>query len=265
MIFSGLSFPRGLAVTKENHLVVVEWGKQCVSIIDTSSGRKIESFGMLGANQFVTPSGVVVTQNGHIVVADFSNHHLQVWTAEYTLSSVIGSKGSQPLQFDYPWDIATHPNGQLFITDSENHRVQVLNHNLTYSHSFGSKGSSPGKFNEPRGIAIDTLGKVYVADYGNSRVQKFTLEGALIKVINTKGFLGQLDRPQGLCIDDKDILYVTEWYSPCYRVCMFASTGEFIGYAGDSTSPSSKYPRFIVTDMKSRLFISQRDQVVVYN
>ena len=241
---------------------MVEWGKQCVSIIDTSSGRII---GTLGANQFVTPSGVVVTQDGHFVVADFSNHHLQVWTAEYTLSSVIGSKGSQPLQFDYPWDIATHPNGQLFITDSENHRIQVLNHNFTYSHSFGSKGSYPGQFNEPRGIAINTVGQVFVADYGNSRVQKFTLEGVVLNVIYAKGRFGQLDRPQGLCIDDKDTLYVTEWYSPCNTVCAFTSTGEFIGYVGDSSSPSSKYPRFIVTDIKSRLFISQRDRMVAYN
>ena len=47
--------------------------------------------------------------------------------------SAVGSKGSQQLQFDNPWDVAIDQDEKVFITDSLNHRVQVLNPDLTYT------------------------------------------------------------------------------------------------------------------------------------
>ena len=51
-----------------------------------------------------------------------------------------------------------------------------------------------------------------VADWGNNRVQKFTPEGKLLAVIDSKGEGGdRLNGPCGLCFDANDILYVTEY------------------------------------------------------
>ena len=105
-----------------------------------------------------------MTQDGRIVVTDYSNHRLQVLTAEGAFIATVGGKGSQPLQFKYPIGIAVHHNGQVFVSDTGNNCVQVLNADLTFSHSFGSKGTQPGEFNGPRDIAIDADGMVYVAD-----------------------------------------------------------------------------------------------------
>ena len=46
--FTGLSSPRGLAITREGHLVVAEYGKHCITIIDPTDGKKINSFGENG-------------------------------------------------------------------------------------------------------------------------------------------------------------------------------------------------------------------------
>ena len=144
-----LSAPRGLAITREGHLIVVESGKNCIAIIDPTNGRKIRSFGQHDSDiyrhhsnyvNFKNPLyiGVTVTQDGHIVVADSRNHCLQVLTAEGAFIATVGTWGSQPLQFKSPWDVAVDHNGKVFVTDRGNNRVQVLNADLTYSHCIGS-------------------------------------------------------------------------------------------------------------------------------
>ena len=262
--FTDLSGPKGLAITREGHLIVVEGGKDCITIIDPTNEGMIRSFGQLGSGrvQFQGLNGVAVTQDGRIVVTEYYNHHLQVLTAEVASIATVGSQGSQPLQFKYPYDIAVDHNGKVFVTDVGNNRVQVLNADLTYSHCFGSKGAQPGNFNNPRGLAIDA-DMVYVADRVNNRVQKFTPEGKLLAVIDSKGEGGgQLDEPFGLCVDDNGILYVTE--SRSNTVSMFTSKGRFLGYIGDSDGSSFKYPRFIVSDQTGRLYISDDNGVVTY-
>ena len=104
---------------------------------------------------------------------------------------------------------------------------------------------------------------VYVADRGNNRVQKFTPEGKLLAVIDSKGEGGgRLNGPVSLCFDDNGILYVTEYYSN--TVSMFTSKGRFLGYIGDSDGSSFDYPQFIVSDQTGRLYISAKNGVVTY-
>ena len=261
--FTDLSDPRGLVITREGHLVVTEYGKHCITIIDPINGRTIRSFGKYGKGQvqFNRPQGVAVTQDGCIAVADWNNHRLQVLTAEGAFIATVGTKGSQLLQFNSPTGVAVHHNGQIFISDCCNNRVQVLNVDLTYSHSFGSKGAQSGEFKNPKGIAIDADGMVYVADYSNNRVQKFTPEGKLLAIIDSKRERergGRLNGPVGLCVDANGILYVTEWSSN--TVSTFNSNGKFLGYIGDSF----KYPQHIVSDQTGRLYISDNKRVVTY-
>ena len=262
--FTDLSGRSRLAITREGHLIVAEWDKHCITIIDPTNGRKIRSFGQYGegCGQFNRPEGVAVAQDGHIVVTDYHNHRLQVLTAEGAYLATVGSEGSQTLQFQCPFDVAVHHNGKVFVTDNGNHRVQVHNADLTYSHCFGSRGAQPGEFDGPSGITIDADGMVYVADYDNNRVQKFTPEGKLLAVINNKGEGNRLNLPRGLCVDTNNILYVTEQSSN--TVSMFTSNGKFLGYIGDSDGSSFKEPWYIISDQTGRLYISDRNGVVTY-
>ena len=263
--FTDLEWPRGLAITREGCLIVAEYDKECITIIDPSNGRiikRIGQYGILGRVHFSSPVGVAVTQDGRIIVTDCINHRLQVLTAECAFMATVGSEGSQPLQFNYPRGVAVHHNGQVFVSDRDNDRVQVLNADLTYSHCFGSEGTQPGEFNGPRDIAIDADGMVYVADNCNNRVQKFTPEGKLLAVIDSKGEgKGRLN-PHGLCFDANGILYVTEWGSN--TVSMFSNNGKFLGYIGDSDGSSFNVPQFIVSDKTGQLYISDNNGVVTY-
>ena len=261
--FKNLYDPCGIVCTK-GHLIVVEEGRHSITVINIADRRVIRKIGQRGRgeSQLFSPEGVSLTQEGHIIVADSSNHRLQLFTMEGIFVSSVGSKGTRPLQFKQPWTIAVHPQtGKIFITERESNRVQVLNSDLSYSHCFGKRGTQPGYFKQPYGIAIDSDGMVYVADHGNNRVQKFTPEGNLIVVIDSKNE-DMLRSPYGVHIDSRDILYVTELRSN--TVGVFDSSGKFQGYVGDSDGSSFRYPRHITSDNNGTLYISDDYGVTPY-
>ena len=262
--FRGLYDPCGIVCTEEGHLIVVEEGRHCITVINIANREVIRRIGQQGRgeSQFSSPEGVSLTQDGHIVVADSSNHRLQVFTTEGAFISSIGSKGTRPLQFKTPWGIAVHQTGKLFVTERDGNRVQVLCSDLSYSHCFGRKGAQLGKFNQPSGIATDSDGMVYVADHGNKRVQKFTPDGNIIVVIDSKNEEMGLKGPYGVCVGSGGTLYVTEMRGN--TVCVFNSSGEFQGYIGEDDGSSFRYPRYITTDRHGTVYISDDYGITPY-
>ena len=252
-----LSSPRGMVISQEGHLIVAEALKHCITIINTTSGEVINRFGQEGSGEveFSSPEGVSLMQNSQVIVADSLNHRLQVLTVEGTFVAAVGSKGSRPLQFDIPCDVAVC-YGKIFVTDHYNNRVQVLNPDLSYSHCFGSLGGKPGELNGPRGIAIDQDGMVYVSDCYNHRIQKFTPEGNILVVFDKEM---KLVSPFGLCIDSSSILYVADWANS--TLFGHSTSGQFLGYIGNSDGSSVDYPHFIISD-KGRLYISDSKGVI---
>ena len=241
---------------------MADWSKRGMTIINMTiiSGEANRSFGGFGSGQteFDHAEGVALTQDGQVVVADSSNHRLQVLTVEGAFVAAVGSRGSQPLQFQYPHDIAVDRNGRLFVTELWNHRVQVLNSDLSFSHCFGSEGDKPGQLYSPRGIAIDQDGMVYVSDFGNHRIQKFAPSGFFLASFDHKKLRHSFS-PYGLCFDSKNLLYATDMQNSV--VCVFNTSGKFLGYIDNSDGSSFNHPRFIVSD-KDRLYISDDNGVV---
>ena len=164
-IISGLNSPCGVAITKNEEIVVAEYSAHCITILN-KEGKKVKSFGTKGTKgtkegQFTNPCGVAISHDGHILVTD--NHRLQKLTFQGDCVKSVGSSktGNGPLQFNIPVGITVHPTTeQIFIADSFNHRIQVLNKDLTYSHSFGKKGSSPEQFNNPSDVTFDNEGYI---------------------------------------------------------------------------------------------------------
>ena len=234
---------------------MTDWIKHCITIIDTASGEVIKTFGQFGSKrvEFGHTEGVALTKDGHIVVADSSNHRLQVLTVEGAFVAAVGSRGSQPLQFHYPRDIAVDRNGRLFITDRWNHCVQVLNPDLSFSHCITGNA-----LYVPHGIAIDRDQMVYISDYGNHQIQKFTPEGFSMNFFDHE--MQDPFCPYDLCFDKKNLLYTTDMQNN--TVCVFNTSGKFLGYIGNSDGSSFDCPRFIVS-YQDKLYISVRTGVVM--
>ena len=66
----------------------------------------------------------------------------------------------------------------------------------------------------------------------------------------------------GVYVDCNNILFVTEYDSN--TVCMFSTSGQFLGYIGSSDGSSFKYPYFITSDQYGKLYISDFNGVSTY-
>ena len=257
-IISGLNFPFGVVITKNEDIVVAEFGAHCITILN-KEGKKVKSFGTKGTKegQYTLPRGVAISHDGHILVTD--NHRLQKLTFEgYCVKSVGSSEtGNGPLQFNYPMCITVHPTtGQIFIADRDNHRIQVLNKDLTYSHSFGKKGSSPEQFNHPYDVTFDNEGYLYVADNENHCIKKFTSTGQYISTFSSHGSNpGQIKDPSSIIIDN-NLLYVIEQVNN--RISIFDTNGCFIHCFGKSGSGEGEFdsPYGITVDLLGNLYVS---------
>ena len=257
-IISGLNRPCGVVVTKNEEIVVAEYGADCITILN-KEGKKLKSFGTYGTEpgQFTEPCGVAISHDGHILVTD--NHRLQKLTFEGDCVKSVGisKEGNGPLQFNVPRGITVHPTtGQIFIADAYNHRTQVLNKDFTYSHSFGKKDSSPEQFSCPYDVTLDNEGYLYVVDSSNHCIKKFTSTGQYISTFSSYGSnLSEINRPVSIVIDN-NILYVSEIGKNC--ISIFDTNGCFIHCFGKRGSGEGEFnsPFGITVDSLGNLYVS---------
>ncbi|KAL8575584.1 hypothetical protein ACOMHN_059648 [Nucella lapillus] len=93
----------------------------------------------------------------------------------------IGTKGSEPGDFNYPRGVCSAESGDIIVADSGNHRVQIFNSFGIFKLAFGKLGSQRGEFNEPTDVTELPNGDLAVADRRNKRVQIFTDQGKFLK------------------------------------------------------------------------------------
>ena len=80
-----------------------------------------------GSGEFAFPQGVAVGGNGHVYVADTSNHRVQKFTSNGTFLATIGGRqGTVDGQFQFPRDVAVDAGGNVYVADGNNHRIQVF-------------------------------------------------------------------------------------------------------------------------------------------
>ena len=89
-IISGFDRPLGVVVSKNEDIVVAEWGADCITILN-KDGKKVKSFGTKGTKegQFTYPRGVAISHDGYILVTD--DHRLQKLTFEGDCVKSVGS------------------------------------------------------------------------------------------------------------------------------------------------------------------------------
>ena len=222
--FPDLERPWGVAITSKRQLVVVENGRNCVSIL-TLEGKKIRSFGTAGSanGRFNYPGGVAIDNEDNIYIADANNHRIQKFGEDGHFIAAVGGRGSNQLQFNSPYGITFNKkDGKLYVCDSNNMRLQVLTTGLQYSGSIGSQGSGNGQFSQLLDVAFDSKGQMYVADNGNNRIHVFSAEG---QYCHTFG-MNILQGPYGVTIDMTGRVYVVEHVAK--RISIFTSGGECI-------------------------------------
>ena len=125
--FGQLSEPYDVAVTDNNHLLVVNHGQHCISIF-ALGGDYVGVIGTQGAGrgQLCKPSSVFVDAYGFILVTEDDNHRVSIFDKDGDFVHCFGSKGSAIGEFSCPVGVALNPNGSIYVTDWYNQRIQIF-------------------------------------------------------------------------------------------------------------------------------------------
>ncbi|XP_054286077.1 RING finger protein nhl-1-like isoform X3 [Macrosteles quadrilineatus] len=193
---------------------------------------------------FTWPRGIAVAPDNSIVVADSSNHRVQVFDSNGIFSKEFGSYGNAEGEFDCLAGVAVNRIGQFIIADRYNHRIQVMDPSGRFLRSFGSQGTADGRFNYPWGITTDALGFIYVCDKENHRVQVFQSDGTFVGKFGSHGSKqGQLEHPHYIAVSNTNKVIVSD--SNNHRIQVFDVNGRVLNSFGTEGSENGqfKFPR----------------------
>ena len=114
------------------------------------------------------PSGIAVTADNVLVVADTGNKRVQRFT-------LTGAQAAPPFPLDEdqaPLRVAVGPDNSIFVltTTGRVHKYSATGDLLA---AWGVAGTSPSEFRFPLDLAVGPDGRVYVADTDNRRIQVF--------------------------------------------------------------------------------------------
>ena len=121
-----------------------------------------------GPDHFVSPSDVVVADNGDIFVADGhaddGNNRVVKFSSDGRFIKAWGQTGYGPGEFRTLHAIAIDSQGRVFVADRSNNRIQIFDQE-------GKHLATWTQFGRPSGIFFDDNGAIYVADSESDDVQ----------------------------------------------------------------------------------------------
>ncbi|XP_023160372.2 RING finger protein nhl-1 isoform X4 [Drosophila hydei] len=217
---------------------------------------------------FTWPRGLAVGPDNSIVVADSSNHRVQVFDSNGIFVKEFGEYGNGEGEFDCLAGVAVNRIGQYIIADRYNHRIQVLDPQGRFLRAFGSQGVADGKFNYPWGVTTDALGFIYVCDKENHRVQVFQSDGSFVGKFGSCGRgEGQLEHPHYIAVSNTNRVIVSD--SNNHRIQIFDVNGKVLSTVGGEGSDDGqfKFPRGVAVDDQGYIFVadSGNNRIQIFN
>lgn len=206
--FGELHEPTGIAVTKENKIIVVDSKNNRVQLFSIS-GKPLVTVGTEKDDdiQFNLPYDACLDQGGRIYISDSFNHQIQVLTPEFYLSHKFGQKGSSLGKFEYPLGMAIDKEGMIYVCDRDNNRVQKMT----------CYGRCVAEFKHdnllyPIKVAVGTNNIVYVSYSFASEVAMFdSSSGECIGSLCSQTPGGEkLKRPRGIAVDETGKVFVCD-------------------------------------------------------
>ena len=221
--------------------------------------------------QFSFLPGLVFDHHrGLLLVSDFSNHRVQIFSCDDNDSgsfvSKFGKRGGQSGQVQNPDGIAIdHDHDRILIVDSGNIRIQSWYlSDQSFLSCIGYRGSGDLEFSNPEGIAIDKHHRrIIIADTGNNRlVFLSSIDLSFLFSVGKQGSQpGEFEYPSGIAIDhDRHRIIVVETYN--HRVQVLSSIdGSFLFQFGSYGNQPGQFddPNVACVDNHGRIIVADYD------
>src|SRR5437016_880806 len=194
-----LSRPAGIAVyAKTNEVFVADgYGNRRVVVFDADTGAYKRHWGAYGkrpddkapnaripsgqpAQQFNTPHGVAIANDGIVYVADRANNRIQSFTIDGTfVKEGFVRRESQGTGTAFGVGFSGDPQQRfLYVADGSNERIAILDRKtLEEIGHIGRPGRKAGEFFHLHSLGVDPKGNIVTGESQGYRVQKFIYKG----------------------------------------------------------------------------------------
>ncbi|MCB0991455.1 MAG: protein kinase [Acidimicrobiales bacterium] len=285
-----LGDPFGLALLDGDLLIAGNWSGRVRVVdaqgqIDTLIGSLLSRAGY--REQLVTASGISVSSQGLIAVAESALHRVSVFDQAGKVATIgSGSSGfsgdggpAEAASLSTPTGVAWTADGDLIIADSGNHRVRrvVFDDQTTQIQTIAGTGdivATPDGLDPtatallfPFAVAVEADGSILVSEAAGSRVRRIGVDGSVATILGT-GVAGsggdggpavaaQVDTPAGIAVAADGTIYVADLganrvrsVSPDGSTSTVAGVGApgLGGDGGPASSAALNSPTFLVLD-----------------
>ena len=114
---------RSVTCDKDGNVYVIGCGEKVVQVFK-ANGKRLWEFSR--QVELGPPAGVAVNSKGKVIVSDYSDHSISIFTTKGQLVSSFGRKGKRPGEFNYPGSLAVDDYGVLCVCDHANSRIQIF-------------------------------------------------------------------------------------------------------------------------------------------
>jgi DNA-binding beta-propeller fold protein YncE len=206
-------FPYGISGDGDGNVYVADLYNSTISVLN-KKGEFLHYFKEKDEENKIikSPGGLRIVDNV-LYVTDIEQHKVFVFDLKGTKLLEIGGPGSDDGLFIAPNNVAIDEDKNVYVSDSGNNRVQIFDKDGKFLKIInGSKdGKGQSIFINPRGVGVDSKGTVYIVSNLSHNLYTFDKDGKQEKVIGEMGTENnQLFLPNGLYIDEKGAVYVTD-------------------------------------------------------
>ena len=233
--------------------------------LDSQIFSRVEIIGTrgVGVGQLNKPRSVAVDAQDNLFVVDMTGR-----VQKFSPNGVFLLSWQMPqTDLGKPKGMGRDRNGNIIVVEPHYQRVNHFSPQGKLVAQWGQRGTNVGQFTLPRAVAVNSRKEIFISEYGPmERVQCFSLlrnpDGpASARVLFAFGQPGNgpgdFNRPEGLCVDAQDRIYVAD--SCNHRIQIFSSDGKFIRSYGKPGSGRGElsYPYDICVDKAGRQYVCE--------